>query len=958
MPRASILGALVAFVPISIIAQTPPAPAPDAAADTQLRLRFATFDPLRSEPAVPEALRSGPQQHLWIVQFQGTPTQRGRDAIAVAGGEVHRYLPDNAYVVRMPATGAMLVRELPAVRWVGAYHPAYRLDPDLQAPLQQGQLDLAIRYNMVVVDKLRDKPALGAAIRAMGGFVDHEQPGSLLYTVTLTGAQLVQAAGLDQVLWIDRWTPSGEDMNNARIQGGGNYIETQGGYTGQGINAHIYEGIEATHQDFTGGATNVRSGGGADTHGHCTAGIVFGNGTSNAIARGMAPNCNKFYTQYSSVTAGWSRWQVVNELVNVYNVDHTTASWGDVQVTTYTSVSADADDIIFDNDIPWTQSQSNTGSQLSRPQAWAKNIFSIGGVQHFDDSNPANDSYLAGGASRGPAADGRIKPDLCAYYDAIATSDRTGTAGYSTGNWYASFGGTSGATPICAGHNVLAIQMFTDDTGHPGVGAFGNPLRNPGGSKHSNRPHFPTLKALEVTAASQYPFTSSSTDNRREHQGWGFPNLQTMYDNRNSMFIIDETDVLTQGQTTAWDVSVAPGTPQLKICMSYSEPAANPGANPTLINNLSIRVTSPTNTVYWGNNGLNSGNWSVAGGTEDAINPIECVFVQNPTVGTWTIEVIATSVVMDNHVETPAMDADYGLVVIGATGGPSTAAIFATYGQGCAGSTSVTVPCVSLNAAGGTLSNTTGPKEYLAVVSSSGAMQITDLGFYMRSTGGTVNCPVRIYTSIASGSQPLATGSIAVGPTAGLYRTTFSPPISVGGAFFVAIDVSALNAVVPNLTSGTSGVMFSRTPLTGAWTFEPSLNRPAYEIGCVAGTTYFTPTLGHVGLPVLGTSYDVTLSSALASAPAFMMSGYSDSVFNGTPLPYQLPGAAGCEILAAPQATHLVFTSATGTATDSFGVPSSPSFIGLDTFHQWAVLDPANSLGIVVSNAGRARAGN
>jgi hypothetical protein len=53
------------------------------------------------------------------------------------------------------------------------------------------------------------------------------------------------------VLWIDRWTEPELDMDNARIQGGGNYVETAGGYTGKGIIGHIYEGLEAGHKDFT-----------------------------------------------------------------------------------------------------------------------------------------------------------------------------------------------------------------------------------------------------------------------------------------------------------------------------------------------------------------------------------------------------------------------------------------------------------------------------------------------------------------------------------------------------------------------------------------------------------------------------------------------------------------------------------------------------------------------------------
>ena len=56
--------------------------------------------------------------------------------------------------------------------------------------------------------------------------------------------------------------------------------------------------------------------------------------------------------------------------------------------------------------------------------------------------------------------------------------------------------------------------------------------------------------------------------------------------------------------------------------------------------------------------------------------------------------------------------------------------------------------------------------------------------------------------------------------------------------------------------------------------------------------------------------------------------------------------------------TLFVVTSPTGTASTSFSVPNDVSFVGVALYHQWAVLDAVNSLGIVVSNGGRALAGN
>ena len=621
--------------------------------ERDLLLKFATFDPTLHVPVLPDMLAGGGDIRLWIVQFDGRPDEDRRSQLVAVGGDIVSYLPHNAYVVRFAQGGAERAREAFGVRYVGQYVPAFRIDPSLFPRLGEPKRQ---RYNVVVTDKRRDKPALAAGIEAVGGRVVDFAEGSILLVAELSGPQLAAAARLDQVLWIDAWTPIEEDMDNARIQGGANYVEATAGYTGAGIRGHVYEGVQASHYDFNITPTNVSSSGNAQTHGHCTAGIVFGNGLSNAAGRGMAPDATPFYTEYQ--TAVGSRNAIIGTVVNTHQCMFTTASWGNARTTQYTSISADADDIIFDHRIPWTQSQSNAGNPMSRPQAWAKNIFSIGAVQHFNNSNPADDSWNAGNASTGPASDGRIKPDLCAYYDSILTSDRTGSAGYTANDWTPSFGGTSGATPLVAGHNALAIQMYTDFI-------FGNAPTVPGGTRFQNRPLAQTLKTIMIASAQQYTFTGASTDNRREHQGWGFPNLQRLYDTRNRMFIVPEDRTLIQGATDSFTIDVAAGQPELKVSMSFLDPAGNPAATLARINDLTLRVTSPSGIVYWGNNGLSAGNYSTPGGSANTIDTVENVFVQNPQAGSWTVEVIATLIAQDANVATGAVDATYALTVFG-----------------------------------------------------------------------------------------------------------------------------------------------------------------------------------------------------------------------------------------------------------------------------------------------------
>ena len=671
----SSFGLLLALCPLTYGLSAQDAGAAVAPAqDHRILLHYSTFDPLLQAPEVPGTLQSAADTNLWIVQFHSAPTDPDRDAVRDRGGRLIGALPHDSQIVRMSQATASAVAVLPQVRWVGPYHPAYRVEQFLLAEHVSGS-DVPVRkYNLVMADKRTEKVALEAAIVAMGGKVVDRQLDSLLFTVELTGPQLLLAARLDEVLWIDRWTAPETDMNNARVQGGANTIESAGGYTGNGVRGHIYEGCEPAHPDFNTTLVNVSSGGEADAHGHCTAGIVFGNGASAASARGMAPDAVGFYTNYGSVVG--SRNSVVNTLVNTHRVMFTTASWGDARTASYTSVSADADDVVFDHRIPWTNSMSNAGNQQVRPQAWAKNVISIGGVFHGNNSSAADDSW-GGGGSIGPAADGRNKPDLAAYYDNVWTSDLAGANGYNTaagvaGNSTTGFNGTSSATPIVAGHNALAIQMYTD-------GLFNNPLPFSAtvANRFNNRPFAQTLKALQIVAANMY--TPTATDNRREHVGYGFPSLANMYNRRNRFFILPENAPITQGATHTYQVSVLSGETALKVCMTYLDPAGNPAAAIDRINDLTLRVIHPNGTTaYWGSVGLvgaGQANVSSTGGAANTFDTVECVFLNNPTAGLWTIQVTAPTIAQDAHVATAATDATYALVVNGGR---------QVFGSGCA----------------------------------------------------------------------------------------------------------------------------------------------------------------------------------------------------------------------------------------------------------------------------------
>ncbi len=616
-----------------------------------LKLRYARFDPLASLPEIPPHLQAGPGNRLFIVQFVTQPLGAYRDAIEIRGGRIVRFLANHAYIVEMPGETRIEVEGLEFVRWVGDYHPAYRLETALVEAVGDPAASIDARsYNILVTRRgPEEKETVAEQIVAMGGAIDALVPDGFLFQATLNGEQLLTVAAMNEVFYVDRWSEPQTFMNNVRIDGGGNYVEGVAGYTGEGVRAEVMDtGVLMSHQAFQAipplihGANN-----GNNSHGTAVYGINFGDGTGNGDGRGMVPDAQGIFSSFFSLG---NRHTHTAELVAApYFAVYQTNSWGQCCRTDYGAEAFQMDDITFLNDIVILQAQANNGNRVSSGHAWAKNIVSVGGIRHFNTLTRADDSWTNAG-SIGPAEDGRIKPDLAYWYDSILTTSNSG--GYTGG-----FGGTSAATPETAGHFGLMFQMWND-------GIFGNEV-DPEGTVFDNRPHMATAKALMINTSEPYPFSGPNHDLTRVHQGWGLPSVRNLYDRRGEFFIVDETDILRNLDVTVHQVIVDGEGGALKVTLVYTDLPGTTSSDQHRINDLSLTVISPSNITYYGNQGLLEGNWSTSGGEANHIDTVENVWIENPEAGVWIIEISADEINEDSHLETEEVDADYALVVSG-----------------------------------------------------------------------------------------------------------------------------------------------------------------------------------------------------------------------------------------------------------------------------------------------------
>jgi hypothetical protein len=656
--------------------------------ETRLRLRDGTTAPGASLPPAAAGLSSPSGSRVFLVQFKSISLPEFRAAIEEMGAKLLSYFPHNGHLVRIDRSLVASLGALDFVERVEPFHPSYRLEPALRDWLGSEQADPGdLRVRVMAFEwGPAGKARIAEAAESLGARVAEYWPSGHVLELWTDREQLRRIAALDDVAWIDRWSPPEDDMDLVREDAGTNWIENDSGYCGQGVRGEVMDsGVESGHPDFDGimhhGSYSTSS------HGTSTYGIVFGNGDRDgdgqAKGTGHMPCAEQgIFADYDYLGDRFAHTQELKE--SPYFASFQTNSWGDARTTLYTSASHEMDDIIWRLDIAITQSQSNAGTRASRPQAWAKNIISVGGIYHYDTLSTADDAWNFG-ASIGPAEDGRIKPDLSYWYDSIYTT--TTGSGYTSG-----FGGTSAATPEVAGVLGLMVQMWSENV-------WGT---NPdGGTVFERQPHFSTIKALLVNNANQYDFTGTSHDLTRVHQGWGRPSAQLAKERAARSFVIDEQEVLAVGEIATFPVTVLEGESELKVTMVYPDPPGTTSSSLHRINDVNLKVISPTGTEYHGNVGLDAGNYSQPGGSPNGVDTVENVFVLDPESGLWNIQIEAAEINQDAYLDTPADDVAFALVV---TGGAQTGTCgngVQEFGEDCDGSDLGGTDCYDLGCTGG-----------------------------------------------------------------------------------------------------------------------------------------------------------------------------------------------------------------------------------------------------------------
>lgn len=216
----------------------------------------------------------------------------------------------------------------------------------------------------------------------------------------------------------------------------------------------------------------------------------------------------------------------------------------------------------------------------------AKNILTVGAV-----TVGKGVTFVS---SRGPAYDGRVKPEVVAY----------------------SQNGTSNATAIVTGITALLQQAYKQ--------------------KNANQlPSATLLKAILINSA-------EDIENKGVDFKSGYGNINAYRAHQALMQDQFFNGTATQGSTQSFDVNVPANAKNLKITLVWNDPAATLNASKALVNDLDLTVNGNSATFLpWILNTTpdSTALSQLATRGEDHLNNIEQVTLENPVAGTYSVQV-------------------------------------------------------------------------------------------------------------------------------------------------------------------------------------------------------------------------------------------------------------------------------------------------------------------------------
>lgn len=557
-----------------------------------------------------------------VVVLGQFPDMNEWNGMAGAGIEMLEYI-SGAYVVGIAESADLSLLNAFEVRASSAFLSNFKLLVDLnQVPSRARESRSKVLVNAHIFSNL-DMEVVKKDLQGSGYKVEESKDNFHYVTFRMPSSRLEALTQHPAVQYIDWKYDQGYPENyTGRTLHRVNFISednTNGiAYSGEGINVMLQDdGFIGPHIDRHGRVVEQFWDEDNGDHGDHVSGTIMGAGNLNPLHEGQAKGANIF--QYKAAPQ-YQGFDSIDLHYTTKDIVITSTSYSNGCNAGYTALARQMDEQVHTwENLMHVFSAGNSGTSncgYGAGSFWGnvtgghkvgKNVITVANLDAEDG--------LATSSSRGPAYDGRIKPDISAKGTAVTSTI--------AGNQYDTYNGTSMSCPGVSGTLAVLYEAFEDLQGDlPDAGLMKGIVLNTAEDIGNEGPDF--------------------------KHGWGRINARKAYEVIASSTFM--TASLSDGDSTSFTINVPSNTARVRFMVYWTDPEASISANTALINDLDMRVTDPSANVKlpWvldpTPNATTLDQPAVNG--EDHLNNMEQVEFLTPAAGNYEVKVKGTQIPM------------------------------------------------------------------------------------------------------------------------------------------------------------------------------------------------------------------------------------------------------------------------------------------------------------------------
>ncbi|MGO4258232.1 S8 family serine peptidase [Marmoricola sp. RAF53] len=610
----------------------------------------------KNDPIDPE------RRPAWIVQFVARLDQAAITELRTEYGvRLTDYVPPRSYIESLSPAVASRLRRDDRVRAVSLMGGDLKLSAELNAAHESNDPEDPAPVDVVIFAALADDVvaqirSFVPADRVIGTLDDRGLGGAFVLRLLIRSGVAARIAEIDGVRWVEAVPPTIDDggaaggdqdapsdpPSTSRIE-----VADRLGLDGAGQIIGVIDNgpLDIAHCFFADPAYAVPGPGHrkvvqlrnvanspAGKHATFTSGILAGDQGDHPGKnefRGVAYGARLACGNKNDIDATSSLLAELSAAADAGAFVHSN-SWhsapqGAGNPAAYDQRSADLDRFAWTHEDHVVLGSSGNDGEEQGPPGTAKNAICVSAVElgggtedAVKDGNP------------GPTADGRRKPDVLGIGCGVVSATVGTACGTGNGNVRCS---SSRATPWVAGVLTLVRQQLTE------------------GRQRDGEPHpadaFAVTGAMLRAIAVDSAIAGADTRTPSLARGWGLVDPSAALGQRTPRLLLDVRHENGLATTDTCRVTFGLEEPgRLAVSLTWSEPPGAVGSDNSVVNDLDLRLTSPSGKAFLGNT-VAAGR-TPPGGSADRLNSTEVILVAPAETGEWVVEVVGTEVNVGN----------------------------------------------------------------------------------------------------------------------------------------------------------------------------------------------------------------------------------------------------------------------------------------------------------------------